>query len=219
MPNPKKSDAREIRKEQIQRAAVKVFARESLMDATIAEIAQETGVSEATIYEYFSTKEELLFSIPCEIIVESKKTLEFHLAYVRGSANKLRSFIYHMMHFYQNNPDYASVALKILKTNEKYMQTETYQVLRDLVNIIITIVEEGIAKGEFKPDTDPYLVRSVLLGSIEHMVIRWLLLGCPKEKKMLIDMVDPLFDLIIGGIQAIDTAKGMHFKLHLEPLE
>lgn len=215
-PNQKKS---EVRKEQIQKAAVKVFARKSLMDATIADIAQETGVSEATIYEYFSTKEELLFSIPCDIIVESKKTLEFHLAYVRGSANKLRSFIYHMMLFYQENPDYASVALKILKTNEKYMQTETYQVLRDLVNLIITIVNDGIKMGEFKPDTNPYLVRSVLLGSIEHMVIRWILLGCPQEKKTLIDMVDPLFDLIIGGIQADQAAKGMHFKIHLEPLE
>ncbi len=215
MPVQKKSEAR---KEQIQRAAARVFAQKKFIDSTIADIAQEAGVSEATIYDYFSTKEELLFSVPKDIIIQSKETLEFHLEYIRGASNKLRSYIFHLMKFYQDNPDYASVSLMILKTNEKYMETDTYAVLKELFSIIITIIEDGKKSGEFREDTDPYLVRSVMLGSIEHVVIRWLLLGCP-ERIDLLESVDPLFDLIKNGIRVRNSFQGMNFRVHLEPLE
>ncbi len=215
MANGRKEGAR---KEQIQRAAARVFARKKFIDATISDIAQEAGVSEATIYDYFSTKEELLFSVPRDIIQASREELETHLPYIRGAGNRLRSFIYHMLKFYQDNPDYASVALMILKTNEKYMETDTYQVLRELFQLVITIIEEGKESGEFRSETDPYLVRSVILGSIEHMVIRWLLLGQPSgEANTLVEQVDPLYDLIQAGILKEEFPRRFNIRVQVEP--
>ncbi len=52
------------RKDQILEAALRIFAEKGFQDATISEISREVSVSEATIYEYFGTKEELLFAIP-----------------------------------------------------------------------------------------------------------------------------------------------------------
>ena len=52
------------RKEQILQAAEQVFAQKGFHDATIADVARKAKVSEATIYEYFPSKEELLFSNP-----------------------------------------------------------------------------------------------------------------------------------------------------------
>jgi len=45
-------------------AALRIFAEKGFQNATITEISKEAGVSEATIYEYFGTKEDLLFAIP-----------------------------------------------------------------------------------------------------------------------------------------------------------
>ena len=52
------------RKDRIMDAALRIFAEKGFQNATISEISKEAGVSEATIYEYFGTKEELLFAIP-----------------------------------------------------------------------------------------------------------------------------------------------------------
>jgi len=57
MASQKRSEAR---KEQIFKAAEKVFAKKGFHEATISEVAREAGLSDATICEYFSTKEELL---------------------------------------------------------------------------------------------------------------------------------------------------------------
>ncbi|MEN6638003.1 MAG: helix-turn-helix domain-containing protein, partial [Smithella sp.] len=52
------------RKDRIMDAALRIFAEKNFQEATISEISKEAGVSEATIYEYFGTKEDLLFAIP-----------------------------------------------------------------------------------------------------------------------------------------------------------
>ncbi len=205
----KKSEAR---KEQILKAAGRVFAQKGFHDSTISAVAKEAGVSDATIYEYFSTKEELLFSIPLEATRRGKETIEFHMEFVRGAANKLRSLIYGYLWFYQSNPDYSSVALLILKQNRKFMDTEAYRLVREWSRMIIKVVEEGVESGEFKPDTDPYLVRSIILGTIEHMVISSILVGRPEK---FLEHVDPLTDTVIGGIQK-DGQEGWNVNIVME---
>ena len=206
----------ETRKAQILSAAQEVFANKGFAESTISDVAREAGVSDATIYEYFPSKEELLFSIPGETTRLGNELLEFHLNYVRGAANKIRSIIYHYLSFYQEHRDYASVAMLILKTNRKFLETEAYTYVREGSRIILRVIKEGMESGEFKPETDPYLVRSVILGTIEHILIRWVLLDRDENP---VDSVDPLTDLIIDGIRAESGAKPMDFRVTIEPAE
>ncbi len=211
MPSQKRLKAR---KEQILKAAGKVFAKKGFHEATISEIAREAGLSDATIYEYFSTKEELLFSIPRETTRKGMERMEGYLNFIRGAGNKIRAIIYHYLWFYQSEPDYASVVMLVLKQNRKFLETEEYQIIRQGFRGIIAVIEEGIDSGEFRSDTDPYLVRQVMLGTMEHIVIRWLLLGKPKD---LTQYADPLADMITEGIQKGGEARGWNLHIKLEP--
>jgi TetR/AcrR family fatty acid metabolism transcriptional regulator len=204
----------EARQEQILKAAERVFAEKGFQDATISDVARQAGLSDATIYEYFASKEELLFSIPGETTRRGKEILDFHLNYIRGAANKLRSIVYHYLWFYQNNPDYASIAMLVLKQNRKFLETDAYQVVREGSRVILRVVEEGIASGEFRSDTQPFLIRSVILGTIENLVIRRLLLGKPED---LLAFVDPITDLVIQGVQSPTRSLGWHLRVSLEP--
>jgi len=209
-----KYERAEARKEQLLAAAERVFAQKGFNQSTIAEIAREAGVSDATIYEYFPNKEELLFSIPLETTRQGKESLSSHLRFIRGAANKLRAIIYGYLHFFHTHPDYASVALLILKPNRDFLKTEAYGLVREWSRLIIDVVKEGVASGEFRPGTDPYLVRSAVLGTIEHNVISWVLLGRPKD---LTKLVDPLTDMLVQGIRQQGDLKGWNLRILLEP--
>ena len=213
MPSQKRLKAR---KEQILEAAGKIFAKKGFHEATISEIARKAGLSDATIYEYFSTKEELLFSIPRETTRKGMERMKGYLNFIRGAGNRIRAIIYHYLWFYQNEPDYASVVMLVLKQNRKFLETEEYQIIREGFRGILTVIEEGIASGEFRPDTDPYLVRQVILGTMENIVIRWLLLGKPKD---LTQYADPLTDLITEGILTGRETRGWNLHIKLEPEE
>ncbi len=205
-----------IRKEKILKAAERIFAQKGFHETTISDVAQEAGVSDATIYEYFVSKEELLFSIPGETARRGKEVIELHLRYIRGAANKIRAVVYHYLDFYQKEPDYASVAMLILKQNRKFLETKAYQDVREMSRLIIQVIKEGVASGEFKPHIDPYLARSMILGTIEHMVIRSVLLGKPEN---LLELVDPLTDLLVDGLNRKKGAMGWNLKINLEPQE
>jgi len=204
----------EERKEQILRAAERVFAQKGFYQATVSEIAREAGVSDATIYEYFPTKEELLFTIPLDTTRQGQETMAEHLEFIRGAANKLWAIAYGYLRFYQHNPDYASVALLTLKASREFLKTEAYQCIRHWSRLIVDVVNEGIASGEFKAQTDPYLLRALILGTIEHSVTSWLLLG---RHQNLAAMADPLIDIVVNGIRGGTDCTGWHLKIALEP--
>jgi len=48
----------------IMEAAVRVMTKQGMEGFSMDDVAVEAGVSKGTLYNYFSTKEELLFSIP-----------------------------------------------------------------------------------------------------------------------------------------------------------
>jgi TetR/AcrR family fatty acid metabolism transcriptional regulator len=206
----------ETRKEQILRAAEEVFAQKGFQEATVSDVARKAGLSDATIYEYFPSKEELLFSIPGQTARRARENLEHILNHVRGASNKIRAFIYSYLWFYETHSDYASVVMLTLKQNRNFLKTGAYEDVRELSRLMLRVIEEGIASGEFRPEINPYLVRSVILGTIEHMVIRGVLLGIPKN---LVELVDPLTDLIIEGIQREERPRTWNLKLSLPPRE
>ena len=47
----------------ILRAATEVFAEEGFNSVTVAAIADRAGIGKGTVYEYFSSKDELLFAV------------------------------------------------------------------------------------------------------------------------------------------------------------
>ncbi len=179
-------------------AALKVFGEKGYHNATIAEIARAAGVSEATIYEYFGSKEDLLFAIPREITSQAVEFLGIMNAYIKGAENKIRAIAHGYYNLYKDNPDYSSLVLLDLKHNRKFMETDGYQAVKRAAGFILEAVEEGMRTGEFRPDIDPYLVRSMILGTIEHVFFRWHLKG---RKGKPGDFIDPMLDALMGGIR------------------
>jgi TetR/AcrR family transcriptional regulator, fatty acid metabolism regulator protein len=186
------------RRERILESALKIFAEKGFQDATISEISKAAEVSDATVYEYFKTKEELLFSIPEEITEHSISESEKVMPFLRGAEQKLRALVQSYVTTYEKNPEYTALIMLHLKTSRNFLQTKAYEVIRVAARMMLACIKEGIESGVFKKDTDPYLVRSMILGTIEHLFTRRHLLGTPKD---LINQVDPLVDLILDGIR------------------
>jgi len=185
-------------------AALEVFAEKGFHNATIAEIARKAHVSEATVYEYCGSKEDLLFSIPEEITRSSVERVESILPFVKGAENRLRAVVYGYYQVYRDNPQYSSLVLLDLKHNRKFMQTEGYHMVRKAAGILLGVIKEGIESGEFRSDIDPQLVRSMVLGTIEHVFFRWHLMERQEE---LPDFVDRVMDIIMGGIREPDRSQ------------
>ena len=183
----------------ISKAAESIFAKKGFHEATISEIARKSKVSEATIYEYFSSKEELLFSIPARTTLQYEEKNREILKYIQGAANKLRFMIYRHLGLYAENPDYANIVMLILKGHRNFQKTDAYKIVQATARRTIHVLEEGIQSGEFRADIQPLLVRAIIWGTIEHLVTRKCLLGKPDN---LLGLADDIIATIFQGILA-----------------
>jgi AcrR family transcriptional regulator len=216
MGRKKKNAAYDLKKNDIIEGALKVFGKKGYEATTIKDICKSSGISEATLYEYFTSKEEVLFSIPDSYTQRfSTKSREI-LKHITSASEKLRFIIYSYLEFFQNNKLYSSVAFLLLKGNRRFIDSPTYGDVRKWSHVIIEIVQEGIKSGEFRNDIDTYLVRNLVLGIIEHLTIQWLLVGRPEK---ISDYSGSVFDMVIRAVKKNEEPSDIQITLNNDTLK
>jgi len=84
--DPTKADA-------IIRAAIHIFARDGLDKGKIADIAKEAGIGKGTVYEYFSSKDEIFHAMVDTIMNDMVDASETLYAMDLSPRDKLRTFM------------------------------------------------------------------------------------------------------------------------------
>jgi TetR/AcrR family fatty acid metabolism transcriptional regulator len=192
--------ARPKTRDKILTAATKLFAEQGYIGTTVAQIAREAGVSEASIYEHFNGKEDVLLEIPVRGIREEfMPGIEDWLFGIKGAVNQLRKFIWEYIRALIKDTAYARVILLELKTNKSFTQTPAYDDVRHFFHPVVEIIRQGQENGELNPNMDPYHARMVILGAFEHMVIRWLLKDCAYD---LFEQLEGVFEIIEHSLTA-----------------
>lgn len=202
------------KRDSILEAALQVFAQKGFHESTISEIADKANVADATIYEYFDNKENLLYSIPAKKAKEALDLLKIHLEGIKGIANKIRKLIWFSFWFFQNNPAWTSVFFLILQQNKRFALAPAYELTREWANEILKIMKEGQEEGTISKNINIFIARSLLLGTINHLTTRWILTNKPKD---LTELTNDTAELIIGAIQN-NTNREIYFinnKIHI----
>ncbi|OPY62108.1 MAG: Fatty acid metabolism regulator protein [Syntrophorhabdaceae bacterium PtaU1.Bin034] len=188
---------KKLKKQHIIQAAIAVFGKSSFQDASICEIAKNAGVAEGTIYQYFKNKEDLFFAIPLERTKVFCAELDVHLKGITGATEKLKKLVWYYLYFFKTNPDYARSLMLEMRVSRRFTKSRTYKGLRMFSNQVLQILQEGQEEGAIRKDCDIYLSRQLLLGTLEHIVTRWLLKG---EKYDVTERHEQVIDLVLRGI-------------------
>ncbi len=193
-------------KKRIIDSARELFAEKGYQQTTVMDISKKAGLSEAALYEYFQGKEGLLLTIPDLWVSQLLNDLEGQLFGIKGASNKLRKFLWWYLQKVEASPLDAKIVYLFLKTNAKFMETEVYSNVKALYGHLIDIFEEGRREGEMKPDLNPYLARDLFIGTMEHLVTRWLL----KERSyLLFENLEEVFGLMVDAFKATGENKSV----------
>ena len=125
----------------------------------------------------------------------------------------MRFLIYRHLGLYAENPDYANIIMLILKGHRNFQTTDAYKIVQSAARITIQVLKEGMQNGEFRSDIQPYLVRAIIWGTIEHLVTRKCLLGKPDD---LLGLADDMIDTIFQGILVPRKEPAINLNVTLE---
>jgi TetR/AcrR family fatty acid metabolism transcriptional regulator len=191
----KRNPQRELR---ILEAALELFGRKGFEATTVSAICEAAGVSEATLYEYFESKEQVLFSIAERYTRGEVERLEHVRQFIHDPREKLRVVIQAHLEFYERNPLYTSVALLTLKANRNFTRSAAYEVVRQASRPIVEAFREGVEAGIFRSDIDGPLVRNMVLGFIEHLTTQWIATGRPER---ISQYRDTIHEMVLRAIE------------------
>ena len=204
------------RKNHIMNIALQTFAEKGFQNATISEISKAAGVSDATVYEYFGTKEKLLFSIPEKISDDSYDELQQVLPYIKEVEGRVRAVLLMFIRLYESNPDYSNLMLLQLMSNKDFRNTAAHAAVRKSARLLLDTLQQGISEGVFRKETNPYLIRSMLMGAVEHLFIHWHMQGRPERENKMTDFLEPIMDTIFEGIRIKKLKNSITLNLKVE---
>ncbi|UCD81258.1 MAG: TetR/AcrR family transcriptional regulator [Desulfobacterales bacterium] len=194
-----KNNSKEHTRERIINSAKTLFAEQGYQKTTIVDISKRAGLSEAALYDYFQGKEDLLLTIPDLWVSELVRDLEEQLFGVKGAVNKLRKYLWWYMRRVEQSPLDAKIVYLFLKTNANFLNTEVYSNVKNFYSYLVEIFEEGRKSGEMKADLNPRAARDIFVGTMDHIISRWLLKDMSYS---LFDELENIFDLMVDAFKA-----------------
>ncbi|MBU2549328.1 MAG: TetR family transcriptional regulator [Proteobacteria bacterium] len=188
-------------------AAERIFAEQGFAKAKVSEIARMAGVSEGTVYEYFASKEALLFAIPAARLRDHMDRVDEAFE-VKTPLRKLRRLIRNHFSFYLTNRNFLKVFLLHIQLSAGFYTSTVYETLKRYYRVIEGVIEEGKAEGSFRPDLNARVFRNLFLGSFSHMAIRWFIIGSGPETDMMkeIDEITDMISLTVLTEEALKTS-------------
>jgi len=169
----RKSAERAARKELILQGALTVFKEQGLEGAKIDEIARVAGFGKATLYYYFSSKEEIFNALMLYGWMNLWNELE---EFAVGQDDPKGTFIAMLKRIVECvNTDRALYeflfqAPQSFSTEEK-LKSEWKSYQTRLYNMLMELIAEGIEKGQF-PQMEPRLIMKAM-GGLFHGLVFW----------------------------------------------
>lgn len=162
---------RELKKEEIILRAMEIFAKEGIDGTSMQDLAEYLGTTKSYFYFYFSSKDELIFSIQKYIMESAISNLKRIKKQNIPAAKKVVKWInWHFDTLMKNKTEvdfmYQAMFSKyILRTKEKFKQE--FKNMHGLyVSLVVDIVNEGQEKGEFKNTSNPTVLASLMVGAL-----------------------------------------------------
>lgn len=165
-------DTKSKRKDQILKAAQNVFSLKGFHDARIDDIAKEACVGKGTVYQYFSSKQEVfdeafimsinqiherfdeIISCNCTFIDKTKKITNFILTEAIQVTGRIDSIC-------------ASEGIVSKKLGEVYENHMVY-----IYKILDELIEQGKNENIIKKDIDTEVISTIMIGSIKQYFVK-----------------------------------------------
>ena len=155
-------------------SALKLLIRDGYRRIRLEDVADDAGVSKATVYHYFANKDDLLTRTLASRIAEKQTHIELLLASAGGTASeRLRLFLHQF--WTMSLTTQAGLWQRLLASE---IVTEAPEVFaawaRGLVQrwrFVEQLIKEGQRAGEFRRNADAGVAARLIVSALSHQAL------------------------------------------------
>jgi AcrR family transcriptional regulator len=180
--------------------AAELFDRSGYGNTSMADIAQAVQIAKPTLYHYFKSKDEILYSIHDEFInvllskhdARSALELSAHeslLELIVDIISLMQTHRGHVRVFFEHHRELPSKQQRLIRAKRDRFRQH-----------LVDILERGVASGEFR-DADTRLVAWAVLG-MSNWTYQWFK---PTGVYSARELAEQFFGIVTQGIQSPGT--------------
>jgi AcrR family transcriptional regulator len=184
-------------KERLHPAVLDLFSQKDFHQVQIREICKRSGLSPSTIYKYFASKEDLLFTLLDESIREIASLARIHLQGLESSREIFRKIFWVSMDYYDRNPGVAITAF-ITVPMRTWMKESSYG-KNDFLAVAAELIQQGLKRNEIDRRVQPEQIRDLYYMYCHRQIQLWYYHGM---KWKLVETIPRFFGLFWKTIAA-----------------
>ena len=173
---------KEEKKQEILKAAMRMFAQNGVVNTKMTDIAAAAGIGKGTIYEYFRSKEDIFADAYGHIFLETEKRIGNVLESRISPEEKLRKLMNVTIEEFLvgDGGEFAGIMMSfwsegVRNKNERIMEIIDLKKIYSEYRIMISgILEEGISRGQFR-DMDTHVAASVIIGAMDGILLQYIM--------------------------------------------
>ncbi len=192
-----KENKKNLKRKKIIESAFQLFSRKSYHEVMMEDVARLSSIAKGTVYTYFSSKEELYFSIMKLRMEKLTISLKENIENKISSISSLHSFIVHLYMFMMKYQNFFLMYRKETLKTEHELCSELIEIEKDYRNILFEIIKSGKDEGLFRNINEDFAVE-LILGSIYGAVHRGIENDFPETQQIVEREI--LFDFILNGL-------------------
>jgi TetR/AcrR family fatty acid metabolism transcriptional regulator len=174
MPGVERAQEKEVKRQKIMQAAIKVFSRKGYSPAALDEVAKGAGIAKGTLYLYFQDKEDLFFSTIMHVIDNLSLFLQEKVDEKNSPIKILEDLAFYQLQYFSQNRDFFGIFQTILNDNLLVNHKKLFNMLlkkkSDLIDYESKIVEKGKAEGLIRGDIETLDIVNSFDGMVETTI-------------------------------------------------
>jgi len=186
------------RKSAILYAAGRLFAEKGYHRTTTKDIAEASDVSEGTIYNYFVSKEDLLFGIMTELTETERLGEQLQTSYLDGPREFLLTMLQQRHDFLQKNGDMFQAVLSEILVNPELRRRYYEELIIPSQELLEKHLRERIEMGQIRL-IDPSIAARIVLAMLSGLFILQVV-GDPVIRSEWETIAKLLTDILFEGV-------------------
>ena len=177
--------------------AAGLFARYGFRKTSVADIIREAGVARATVYKYFSTKEDIFHAV-------IRREMQDRLCRVRAEVEKesttrdrLRAAVLTHTAEIRKRVNIYRVTMDVLSDVMPRTEIEATRLMEEALGVYVWILTEGIKAGEVAVDDVETTAWSIILAFKGIFMMT----ATGQIEERMSGVIDALLDIIWNGLK------------------
>lgn len=181
--------------DRLEKAVEEIFSSSDFHKASMRDVARKAGVSFSTIYQYYGSKENLLFSFVDKWLGMLTERIIDHLQGIEDLKEKMRKVLWVQINYYEKHPGLAKILFMTLPM-KTWMADRTFQ-QKKMINLYLDVLKKGQKEGILNSNVRAGILLDFMLGFVQRSFFMWVSRG---QKERPSEQANLLFEMVWRAI-------------------